>query len=260
MNALAPFAPTLDLDVAEIAAWRFLYDHAGMEVFEAPGLVALVAPSIDHVLFNRMLVGPGLTRGALAQALTRMPSRYWIQGELWASERAWLAAHGIGAYRRDWVKLLRPLDTPTGPPDLRVEVGTMAVAAPLYADAFDMPPAAVPVLAGADADPRWTTLVVRDGDTLAGAASLFVHGRTGYLAMAATAPAHRRRGVQSALIRARLDLARRLGCEQALSETGAAVPGVPNPSHDNLVRAGFVPVRRRPNFAPLAAAWDHGRG
>lgn len=75
------------------------------------------------------------------------------------------------------------------------------------------------------------------GGEPAGGGALLVHGRTGYLFAASTLEAHRGRGVQAALIRARVAAARDAGCD--LVFTGTA-PG--SASQRNFERLGFAPV------------------
>ena len=77
-------------------------------------------------------------------------------------------------------------------------------------------------------------LAWRDG-AVAGAATMCVHDRVAQLCGAATLPAHRRRGVQAALLRHRLDEARRRGCDIAIVTTA---PG--STSQANAQKAGFV--------------------
>lgn len=72
---------------------------------------------------------------------------------------------------------------------------------------------------------------------LAGTGALYVHGRTAYLFAASTTAAHRGRGIQAALIRARLARARELGCDLAFTGTG---PGTA--SQRNFERVGFAPA------------------
>ena len=74
---------------------------------------------------------------------------------------------------------------------------------------------------------------LRDG-TLAGVASFRVSGGIAQLTGAATAPAHRRHGVQSALLAARLADATAAGCDLAVVTTQ---PG--SKSHQNAQRQGF---------------------
>ena len=74
---------------------------------------------------------------------------------------------------------------------------------------------------------------LRDG-VLAGGASLRIDEGVAQLAGAATAPAHRRRGIQSALLSARLADAAVAGCDVAVITTQ---PG--SRSHQNAQRQGF---------------------
>ena len=71
----------------------------------------------------------------------------------------------------------------------------------------------------------------------AGAGALHVHGRTAYLFAASTIAERRGRGVQAALIEARLARAREAGCDLAFTGTGAGTG-----SQRNFERAGFAPV------------------
>jgi GNAT superfamily N-acetyltransferase len=76
-------------------------------------------------------------------------------------------------------------------------------------------------------------LARRDG-VIAGGGSIRLSDRLAQLSGAATLPAHRRRGVQSALLRARLLDAARQGCDLAVVTTE---PG--SKSQENVQRAGF---------------------
>ena len=77
------------------------------------------------------------------------------------------------------------------------------------------------------------TLARRDG-VPAGGASLRLSEGVAHLCGAATLPAHRRRGVQSALLAARLEIAAGAGCDVAVVVTQ---PG--SKSQENVQRQGF---------------------
>lgn len=84
--------------------------------------------------------------------------------------------------------------------------------------------------------PQATTFGAFDAEAgLVAGAALVIEGPLAYLAMAATAPAHRGRGAQSALIAARLASAAERGCTLAASETLSLL----TTSLANLQRAGF---------------------
>ncbi len=76
-------------------------------------------------------------------------------------------------------------------------------------------------------------LAFRDG-AVAGGASMRMFEGVAQLTGAATAPAHRRRGVQSALLAARLADAAEAGCDIAVVTTA---PG--SKSQQNVQRQGF---------------------
>ncbi|MBL9078849.1 MAG: GNAT family N-acetyltransferase [Planctomycetes bacterium] len=83
--------------------------------------------------------------------------------------------------------------------------------------------------------PTLRRYAVRDAGTMLGGASLHLHGRTAQLCGAATAPPFRRRGVQAALLAARLRDAAAAGCDVAVM---TAQPG--SLSQHNAQRQGFA--------------------
>jgi hypothetical protein len=111
-----------------------------------------------------------------------------------------------------------------------------------HADAFDGPPPTVSfdreTLRGVFEDSTTTPGIVlylahRDGD-LAGGGSIRIADGLAQMSGASTLPAHRRRGVQSTLLRARLSDAARSGCDLAITCTEPA-----SKSQENMQRAGF---------------------
>jgi GNAT superfamily N-acetyltransferase len=82
--------------------------------------------------------------------------------------------------------------------------------------------------------PGVSRLLARAEGEAAGGASLYLHEGTALLCGAGTLPAFRRRGVQSALLGARLAQAREAGCDLAIVTTQ---PG--SKSQENVQRAGF---------------------
>jgi GNAT superfamily N-acetyltransferase len=86
----------------------------------------------------------------------------------------------------------------------------------------------------------FTRYLARRGGEIAGGASLRMADGVAQLCGAATLPAHRRRGVQSALLDARLAAAARAGCELAVVTT---LPG--SKSQHNVMRRGFSLLHTR---------------
>ncbi len=113
----------------------------------------------------------------------------------------------------------------------------------LHLDSFDGPPptesfsreAMERIFADFGATPGVTLYLVRRNGEIAGGGSLRIHDGLAQLAGAATLPAHRRHGVQSALLRARLLDAAETGCDLAVVTTEPA-----SKSQQNVQRAGFT--------------------
>lgn len=80
----------------------------------------------------------------------------------------------------------------------------------------------------------FTRFLARHGDAIAGGASMRMSEGVAQLCGAATMPTHRRRGVQTALLDARLAEAARAGCDLAVVTT---LPG--SKSQHNVMRRGF---------------------
>ena len=125
----------------------------------------------------------------------------------------------------------------------------------LHADAFDGPPSHETFareslervfndMLNASGLERY--LALRDG-AVAGGASLRIHDGIATLCGAATLPEHRRRGVQTALLRERLRIAVERGCDTAVVTTQPA-----SKSQSNVQRAGFALLYAR---AVLVREW-----
>jgi GNAT superfamily N-acetyltransferase len=90
-------------------------------------------------------------------------------------------------------------------------------------------------------------IALRDG-VVAGGGSLRMAEGVAQLTGAATAPAHRRRGFQSALLSARLAVAAAAGCDIAIVTTQPA-----SKSQQNVQRRGFDLLFTEPRRGP--AGW-----
>ncbi len=106
-------------------------------------------------------------------------------------------------------------------------------------------------LAGRD---RWHIFMTFDGDRPAGTGALFIDGDVAWTDFDATAPGFRRRGSQSALLRHRVQFALDQGCRLVFTCTGEAVPGDPQHSYANILKAGFKEDYVRLNYAPPKAS------
>jgi GNAT superfamily N-acetyltransferase len=88
--------------------------------------------------------------------------------------------------------------------------------------------------------PGFARMIAHRQRQAAGGGALYTHEGIALMCGASTLPAHRRRGVQSALLHARLAHARSVGCELAVVTTQ---PG--SKSQQNVQRAGFELIYSR---------------
>jgi GNAT superfamily N-acetyltransferase len=172
----------------------------------------------------------------------------------------WISdSHGLGAelaergFTRDygWMKFSRGI----GPRQAQSDLVVVKVApeqaddfAAVVAGGFGMPDWSQPLAANVVGRAGWSCYVAYDADAPAGAGALYVHERIGWLGLGATLPQFRGRGAQSAILAARIEEARRLGCATVTTETGELEEGRPSSSYRNIVRAGFREAGVRENY------------
>jgi GNAT superfamily N-acetyltransferase len=258
----------------EAAAWVELFGSApaplarrlGMTVTRMSGAVALAAPAIEHPMLNRAFVSDSDQRtleAVVAHYRGAGVERYLVHRR---RESVSEPGAGLTRYRRAWVKLMGParrvpmpaLDSLTIEP---VGPGSAPACAELFCRGFDIPEAAAGLFAAATEHRRWHLLrVIDDAGVLAGVGYLYVRGQVGYLAGGVTDPRYRRRGVQSALLAARINTAADLGCRWVVSETGEDAPGDPQHSLHNMQRLGLEVVGVTENLVATEMQWNHGAG
>ena len=217
------------------------------EVAEIGGAVCLALRRIPDRTFNRVL---GLTS---TEPLDEIAAFYG-DTPWWLSD-----SHGLGpelgarGFTRDygWMKFSRGVGARHAHSDLRVEQVAPAQAGDfgrVVAGGFGMPDWSEPLAGNVVGRPGWACYVAYDGDSPAGAGSLFVHEGMGWLGFGATLPEYRGRGAQSAILAARIEDARKQGCRTVVTETGELQDGRPSSSYRNIARAGFREAGVRDNY------------
>ncbi|HEY3215421.1 MAG TPA: hypothetical protein VGK93_02910 [Candidatus Eisenbacteria bacterium] len=260
---------TAALERAEVEACRSYTSAASPAVAAELGLahrpigsaLAVAAAEVDILAYNRVLalgVETPATEAELEEAVEFFRAMgvprcmaHVAPGALPARLEAWLGARGFVRHNH-WLKLCRDLsDLPREPATPRT-ARTGAEHAEAFArtevEAFGHAERLTPWIAGTVGRPGWHHFATFDGADPIGFGALFVSGRAAWLGFASTRASHRRRGVQSALIAARLRAAAALSCELAVVETADDMPEKPNPSTHNLMRMGFRIAYRRPNW------------
>lgn len=183
-------------------------------------------------------------------------ARYFIHRHRDSSPAAlpdWLRAAGLEK-ARGWQKFERgPQPPPRADTDLELRrVGREhgEYFARIVCHAFDLGEAAVPWLAEVPGGSNFHIFMSFAGDVPAGTGGMYVRDGLAWFDYGATAPAFRRRGSQGALLALRVRHALELGCRRMLTCTGEAVPGDPQHSYRNILKAGFRETSVRENYAP----------
>jgi hypothetical protein len=253
-------------DEIEARACRDLYAAAPPQFCASAmtigGATALCLPSMPISYFNRV-IGLGMSEPATQAALDALVHHYTAAGvkDYWlhlspaarpGSLPDWLDARGFKlAPRRSWAKFLRgsePFPMPnTGLVVRCAEAADSGLVADIVCTAYGLPGSFAPWFASLTTRTGWRVfLAMKDSQAIA-SGSLYCSGDTAWLGIGATLPEWRNLGAQSALIAARVMVAR--DCRVVATETGEPIGEEPNPSLHNIQRAGFVQVCSRLNFA-----------
>ncbi len=260
----------LRMETAELAAMRDLYAAVPPDSAAALGVVAhdlagalcaAVTALASARTFNRV-AGLGVTGTPGDPELDAIADFYVTAGSPHVISIApattppdlgdRLLARG---YEADypWVKFARPVTGASGPSatDLRiVRIGAERAEdfGRVVADGFDLPEPLRPWIAALAGRPGWSCHLALDGDDAVGAGAVFLHEGAGWLGLGATLPEYRGRGAQNAVLHDRIAAAAEAGCDLVVTETGAAVEGMPSNSYRNILRQGFEAVYERPNL------------
>lgn len=245
-----------------LAADPPLRKSLGLAAHEIGGAFVSVASRDPGILLNRVL-GLGLERAATRETVRTITEIYREAGlERWfvqpppgarpAELIDWLREAGLSPQRR-WMKFAREGTPPDREPDADIRPVDEATAPDfgrIVAEGFGLTPEAGPLLARLSGRPGWHPFLAFVDGRPAAAAALFVHDDLGWCDWAATSEKFRGRGLQNALLAHRLRLAAEHGCREIYCTTGEEVPGDPQHSYHNILRAGFRELYLRDNYAP----------
>jgi len=236
-----------DLEQVEAEGYAVFCELLGGEPTRVRGGLCLNAPAPIPELNRVAAVQEDLDLDAVAEVYDGRPHAVsvppWVTGlDSQLAERGYVRGYA-------WMKFERsPVSAPAFETTLRIEEARDAeVFGKTAAEGFGAPPAIGP---GFDVlgRPGWHCFMAWDGGEPAGAATLFVLGDVAWFGGAATRPAFRGRGAQSALLATRIERAREVGVRRIAVETGERIEGRPDQSYRNILRAGFRETYLRPNW------------
>jgi len=259
------------LDATERLFWGDIWDATSADVAAERGLesarfgpiLGLRAAGMRDVPMLNLVLGAGqagaAADGHLAAAVDWLDSlggRYYVPlypGDPGAPEaEAWLRESGFGK-GYGWMKFVRDASPPQLPERTGVEVvelgsGEGADFGRIVAAGFEMPEWGAALFSELPGREGWCCYVAEVDGTPQGAAAMRINEGVAEFGAAATMEQARGRGCQTELLRRRILDAADAGCHLLFVETGERVPGKPDASYRNILRAGFEEAYIRPNW------------
>jgi GNAT superfamily N-acetyltransferase len=247
---------------------RRIAEHLGVRSFECGAALVSLAAGLpaEAILINRT-IGLGTASPATERSVGEIVAayadagirRYFVHRHPQSKPgnlAQWLRAAGLER-ARSWQKFERP-PSPLARRSTQLDVRPVGREqgedfARIVCAAFDLGEAAIPWFAEIPGRPNWHVFMSFSDGVPAGTGALFVKDGIAWFDFGATAPAFRKRGSQGALLARRIAHACDLGCRKLLTCTGEAVPGDPQHSYRNLLKAGFQESCLRENYAPPRA-------
>jgi GNAT superfamily N-acetyltransferase len=242
-----------------------IVERAGAHVSRLGSALVAVLANVPSGVYSRVLglgldgpVSSELADRAVERLRESRATRAFVQVSPYALSAgsedvgALLGARGVTRHPRSWMRFVREAEpAPEVRTDLSIRKARPEEAArvdEIVREGFEIPEVARGFYLAVMDRPRWHVFVAEDRGTLVGAGALFVEKDVAWFPFACVLAKARRRGGQAALIAARIELARSFGCRLLFVETGEAVPGDPQHSYKNILKAGFRESFSRPNY------------
>jgi GNAT superfamily N-acetyltransferase len=256
-------------EAVERADWRDAYRSVTPELAQAFGVRiqrigdadVLLMTGVDMLMFNRVSglgVETPATEEALDQAIAVFHNAQVPRFFLDVSPAArpihlndWIAERGLSLFN-NWVKLTR--DVNPIPPSFTttriVEVGPERAQdfGRIVQVVFGLPERMAEWAAGLVGRPGRRQFMALEHDKPVGVGALYCDGDWAEFGYAAVLPEARGKGIQAALIAARIKAARESGCRWISMETAEETLEKPSYSLRNARKMGFEVLYLRPNF------------
>lgn len=251
----------------EATAYIDLFRNAPAEFAQSTSLAfraigrgcAISLPPAPTLVLNRIqgLHGLDELREAYGWLERRTGTHYLQISPDFASAEVveWLDSQRLIKENPNWSKLMWRGDAVDEHPseDFRIRAATGQDAdlfGSITSQGFGLPPAIGRIWQGVVGTDTWICLIGYWRDQPVAAGAMFVNHGCAWLGVGTTLKEHRNKGLQKALIRARLGAGLRRGVKTFYTETVRFENnmGVPNVSLRNLVKVGFREVHELSNF------------
>lgn len=267
------------LDRIERRFWREIWDSVPAEVAEEHGIErrdfgpiqATVVRDLGPVGMINLLLGaaeaPGVEQleAAIAWAEEKGATPYVpltpdLPGsdgaEEWLRRSGFTTAPGLMKFVRD--PHLPRFPAPEGIEVVEVTTPEQEPFGAIAAFGFGMPAWGAEFFAHLPGREAWRCYVARVDGEAQGCGAMVIDDGIAELGIGATLEQARGRGCQTALLRRRIADAAEAGCRTLLVETGERIPGRPEASYRNILKAGFEEAYPRPNWQRRPVRPDRG--
>lgn len=256
--------PARILESIEASAWADLFRSGGGTVIEFDGVTVFSAanfpiPDANRAigLGTRVRITEELLDRTIAAFAPGVPFFLQIPPDINPPEaHEWIRTRGFVPQRR-WVKVFREVGAAVPVPENErgIRVEPVREEAGLFGDTicacFGFPTPMAKWFSALTGRSGWRVYLAFVGDSVAGAAALYLKDDVGALVAGGALKEFRRRGVQGALIERRIQDASEVGATLLVSEAAEDIPEKPNPSLHNLLRLGFREAYKRENYQRL---------
>jgi len=216
----------------------------------AEGVTQYLIPAIPYRMFNRVLgfgVFTPLDPLLLSRARAHFAAAHCPNFAITLSpDDPWPEALTL---LDTWALLTRAAEPlPSAPTTLSLTPADPEIFGKVLCEGYEMPDAVASWGASFADRPGWSAFLAWEGETPIGCAAMYVAEGAAWFGPAATVPAYRGRGSQSALLAHRVAAAHAQGCTLLVTEALPDTPQTPNPSYRNMLRAGFTELYRHHNY------------
>jgi len=256
-------------EAIERAEWRDAFGAAdpataaalGMRLERIGDADVWMMSSVDLLMFNRV-AGLGVETPATEEALDEAIGRFHAAGvpryfiDISPAARPilmsdWVAARGLYLFN-NWVKLTRaaaPMQVPHTSARI-AEIGREHAEdfGRIVQTVFGLPERMRPWVSTLVGRPGRRQFLAFERDKAVGAGAIYTEGEWAELGYAAVLPEARGRGIQAALIAARVRAAHESGCRRVSMETAEDTLEKPGYSLRNARKMGFEVAYLRPNY------------
>ena len=259
---------TFKTEKAECDALFELYSKADKQILQLCGIktkrigtALLIRTDIFPGFSHNRVPGLGLDKTLNGYILNEAKEFYKLSKNIFALQltpsvltddvKLLLQENGF-VFKKNWVRFYRDV-SPIENTNTNLEINEIGKEHALdfgkiVTRAFDIPDELCGIFTSIIPSVNWAFFMAFEGSKPVSTGAVYFNGDTAWISFAATTEEYRGRGAQAALLKARIDEARKRGCKWISVETAEDTLEHDAPSYRNMLRYGFRLMYKRPNY------------